>query len=86
MKKFLAACVAVLGLVAFGKCFFMEPLAHKISPSTIHVEKIEWDSCTQIGENTWDYSCKLPNLICNNSKTFTCPAGSCSLNRGIQCQ
>lgn len=63
MKKFLAACVAVLGLVAFGKCFFMEPLAHKISPSTIHVEEIEWDSCTQIGENTWDYSCKLPNLI-----------------------
>ena len=63
LKKPLAICVVLLGLLAFGRCFFIAPLAHKISPSTIHVEKIEWDSCTQIGENAWDYTCKLPNLI-----------------------
>ena len=63
LKKLLGICVVILLLVAFGRSFAAEPLAHKILPSTIHVDEIEWDSCTQIGENTWDYTYKLPNLI-----------------------
>lgn len=63
MKKLLVICVGILLLVTFVRSLGVEPLAHKIAPSTIHVDKIEWNSCTQVGENTWDYTYKLPNLI-----------------------
>ena len=49
-KKPLAVCVALLWLVALGRCFFIGPLAHKIAPSTIHVDEIDWTGCTQIDE------------------------------------
>lgn len=63
LKKLLGFCVLILLLVALGRSFWVKPLAHKITPSTIHVDEIEWDNCTQIGENTWDYTYKLPNVI-----------------------
>ncbi len=62
-KKPLAVCVALLWLVALGRCFFIGPLAHKIAPSTIHVDEIDWTGCTQIDEDTWDYTYKLPTQV-----------------------
>lgn len=63
IKKLLGICVVILLLVALGRSFGVKPLAHKIAPSTIHVDEVEWDSCVQIGENTWDYTYTLPNEI-----------------------
>lgn len=65
-KRPLSVFVFVLMIVALGKSFFVEPLAHKISPSTINVTEIQWDDCVQLDGHTWDYTYQLPTLISAN--------------------
>lgn len=62
-QRLLGVCVILILAIAIGKSFSVGPLAHKMRPSTIHVEQLEWESCTQIDDNTWDYTYRLPNQI-----------------------
>ena len=63
LQRFLGICVIILLVVALGRSFQVDQLPHKMQPSTIHVEQIEWDNCMQLSEDSWDYTYKLPNLI-----------------------
>lgn len=63
LKKPLLVMVVVILLLALLKSFSVEPLAHVIAPSTLDVERVEWQSCTQIDDNSWDYTYRMPNLI-----------------------
>ena len=63
LKKPLAVCVVILMLIVFARSFTVEPLTHKIAPSTMQVEDMEWESCVQLADDTWDYSCQLPSMI-----------------------
>lgn len=62
-RRILGILAVLLLVTSIGKSFVVQPLAHKIAPSNLHVHTINWDDCTQIGENTWDYTYKLPNVI-----------------------
>lgn len=62
-NNLLCLCTAILMVAAVIWSVSIEPLPRRISPSTIHVEEIEWDSCTQIDQDTWEYTYRLKNLI-----------------------
>ncbi len=63
LKKPLLVVVAVVLLLALLKSFSVEPLAHAVAPSTLDVTGIEWESCTQVDDHSWDYTYRMPNLI-----------------------
>ena len=63
LKKPLLVMVAVALLLALLKSLSVEPLAHVVAPSSLDVAQIEWESCTQIGDHSWDYTYQMPNLI-----------------------
>ena len=63
LQRVLGVCVIIVLVMALSRSFQVDPLPHKMQPSTIHVEQIEWDDCTQLSEDSWDYTYHLPNLI-----------------------
>ncbi len=63
LKKPLLIMVAVALLLALLKSLSVEPLAHVVAPSSLDVEQIEWESCTQTDDHSWDYTYQMPNLI-----------------------
>ena len=63
IKKWLWLFSVIFLVIAVYKSFGIDRLAHKIAPSTIHVAEIGWTGCTQIDEETWDYTYRLPTLI-----------------------
>ncbi|MBO5247211.1 MAG: diguanylate cyclase, partial [Eubacterium sp.] len=63
IKKWLWLFSVIFLVIAVYKSFGIDRLSHKIAPSTIHVTEIGWTGCTQIDEETWDYTYRLPTLI-----------------------
>ena len=63
LKKPLLIMVAVVLLLTLLKSLSVEPLAHVVAPSSLDVEQIEWESCTQTDDHSWEYVYQMPNLI-----------------------
>ena len=63
LKKPLLIMVAVVFLLILLKGLSVEPLAHVVAPSSLDVEQIEWESCTQTDDHSWDYVYQMPNLV-----------------------
>ena len=63
LKKPLLIMVAVVLLLILLKGLSVEPLAHVVAPSSLDVEQIEWESCTQTDDHSWDYVYQMPNLV-----------------------
>ncbi len=63
LKKSLVVCVIALLFAVLGRSFLIEPLAHRMAPTSVRVTDIVWEGCEQLSADTWDYTYRLPGEL-----------------------